>query len=139
MLISLATSSLMPNIEISKQAVFFLTCGLYSLILSPPYSNPTLSRLFAVCSIAILWTSTLIYVGPLIQTILNGDQNATTIWYYWGFSFPVVVGLSFMQTRKFAKWSEWREIFFDTKVSNIKELYLQCNQLIKIMDVVIKS
>lgn len=72
LLVSLAANSqLVPHPPSSKQLVFLLTCGLHAVIVVPPQANPFLARLFSVCSLGLLWTSGLIWAGPIMESLLG--------------------------------------------------------------------
>lgn len=66
-LISLSTNPLfISNITAAQQLTFFLTCGLYAVVSTPPQASPALARIFSVCSLGLLWTSGLIWLAPML-------------------------------------------------------------------------
>ena len=64
----------------------------------------------------------------------NTTYSVEAFWYYWGYSTPIVLGLRIIQSRYFNKGYEWKCLFLEEKISSMRDLYLQCNSLIKIMN-----
>jgi FtsH-binding integral membrane protein len=92
-----------------KQLTFVLTSVLYAVIANPPNANPYLARLFSICSIGLIWTSGLIWLAPIFQGLLNmGSDHRQSFWLYWGYSFPIVVGLAFIQSSRLSRGYEWK-------------------------------
>lgn len=82
----------------------------FALTSEPPTSSPLISRGLFICGVSLLWTSGLIWLIPLLSQVIGVE--AGSIWFYWGFSTPIVIGLSWMFSRKFRKGYEWRSLFY---------------------------
>lgn len=140
-LISLAAEGLiMPSLNASKQLSFLLTCALYAVCLNPPYINPALARIYSVCCIGLVWTSGVIWATPILQTLFNeATDSVSAFWFCWGYSYPVVIGLGFVQTGHLTQGYRWRDLFLVKKSDDLRCIYLQTAQLVKYMEIVKKS
>ena len=134
-LISLATDELIiSSLNASKQLSFFLACALYAVCSSPPYISPALARVYSVCCMGLVWTSVVIWVAPILQTLFDQTIDDTSaFWFCWGYSYPVVLGLGFVQTSYLTKGYRWKDIFLVKKNEDLRCLYLQTAQLVKYM------
>ena len=121
----------------TKQLTFLITLVFVALTKEPATCNPTMSRTTFILSAAILWTSGLVWVMPLIEQLIG--TNSGSIWYYWGFSMPVILGLTYLHSSKFRKGYEWQALFFEDPSQSMEELFLRVNQTIKVVEVVKKS
>jgi hypothetical protein len=131
---------IISNVNAAKQIAFLLTCALYAVIATPPYANPSLARLFSVCSVGLIWTSGLIWLTPIFQSLLSiTTDSLSTFWYCWGYSFPIVLGLGFVQTSYLSKGYDWKELFHNVKNDDLRCLYLQTTQLVKVMEIIRRS
>jgi hypothetical protein len=74
--VGLSTNALIVNnVTAAQQLTFLFTCALYAVIADPPQANPTLARLFSVCTLGLMWTSGLIWLAPIFQSLLNIDGS----------------------------------------------------------------
>jgi hypothetical protein len=139
-LISLSTNSLLiSNLAAAQQLTFLLTCALYAVVATPPQASPALARLFSVCSLGLLWTSGLIWLSPILQNLLNLTGSGRSFWFEWGYSFPIVVGLGVVQSSYLRRGYRWKELFLEGRGDDLKSLYLQIAQLVRVMETVRKS
>ena len=134
-LISLGTDGLIiSRLNASKQLSFFLTSALYAVCPNPPYISPALARVYSVCCMGLVWTSVAIWVAPILQTLFDQTIDDTSaFWFCWGYSYPVVLGLGFVQTSYLTKGYRWKDIFLVKKNEDLRCLYLQTAQLVKYM------
>jgi hypothetical protein len=65
---------LISNQNAANQMVFLITGGLYGIMHEAPYYNPTLSRIFSVLLLALIWTSGLIWATPILSELLYGNN-----------------------------------------------------------------
>ena len=110
-LLSLSNNQLMRGSGTgSKQVVFLLTVSYYWFIAEPPTFAPALSRTYVLCANTLLWTSAASWLVPLLQQLLNSP--ALSFWYYWGYSAPIVLLLSFLHSARLSASFHWQALFF---------------------------
>ena len=82
----------------------------------------------------LVWTSVVIWVAPILQTLFDQTIDDTSaFWFCWGYSYPVVLGLGFVQTSYLTKGYRWKDVFLVKKNEDLRCLYLQTAQLVKYM------
>ena len=131
------TGYLTPTMSSSKQLTFLLTLLIYALSSDPPTCSPIMSRGLFVCTTVLAWTTGLIWILPLCEEVI-GSQTGS-IWFYWGFSAPIIAALAFYHSQKFKKGYEWRSLFYQDKNKSLRELFLQVNEFVKVASQVKKS
>jgi len=121
----------------TKQLCFLITIIFVALTKEPASCNPNISRTLFIMGATILWTSGLVWIMPLIEQLIGTSSGS--IWYYWGFSMPVVLGLTYLHSAKFRKGYEWQALFFEDQSQTLEEMFLRVNQTIKVVDIIKKS
>ena len=58
---------LIGNQNAATQTAFFITGALYGIISEAPFYNPTQGRIFSVLLLALIWTSGLIWLTPILS------------------------------------------------------------------------
>lgn len=66
---------------------------------------------------------------PLAQELLGGES--ISFWYYWGYSLPIVLLLSFLHSSKLMNSYDWKALFFQKHSGDLTNLFLQVNELNK--------
>lgn len=113
-LISLSTNKLIISTDAgSKQITFFITTVFFYFVKNPPTSSPVISRTTFICGACLLWTSGVIWLMLLSEQVLGSSSGS--IWYYWGYSIPIVLGLAFFKGESFNRGYEWKSLFFENK------------------------
>ena len=103
----------------------------------PPTVHPMLCKAYLILGSALVWTSCLVWALPLIEQIIGASSGS--IWYYWGFSTPVILGLTYLHSSRFNKGYEWQALFYEDIDVDLDTLYLRVNQLMKMIGVIKKS
>lgn len=81
--VTLSTNAvIVTNLTGAQQLTFLFTCALYAVISDPPQASPALARLFCVCSLGLIWSSGLIWLTPILQSLLDieGREGIVTFW-----------------------------------------------------------
>ena len=77
-------------------------------------------------------------MGPVLQSLLGLEGYGRPFWLEWGYSFPIVVGLGVVQSSHLRRGYRWKELFLG-RSDDLKSLYLQIAQLVRVMEAVRKS
>lgn len=134
------SAKLIGNQNAATQTAFFITGALYGIISEAPFYNPTQSRIFSVLLLALIWTSGLIWLTPILSELLYGNNIGEQLFWYWlGYSLPIIVMLGYVKSGNIGRGFNWKELFVTEQKTDLKQLYLQTTQLARFMEILRKS
>lgn len=132
------TEQIIASSSASAQLAFVSSIIFFAYNSPPSHCSPLMCRGYFVSGSTIIWTTCLIWLLPLLEDALG--TTAGSIWHYWGFSTPIVICLSWVHSAKFDKGYDWRSLFFlRTGKEDLRILFLQVNQLVKVTSDIKKS
>jgi len=89
------------------------TVCLFTYNIDQASTNPHVSRIYSVLEKFMLWTTFLIYTTPILKSLSDAQMpDIEAFWYYWGYSSPIILGVSFV-SKEIINYANGWEVLFD--------------------------
>lgn len=103
----------------------------------PSTNHPVLGRMLFIFGNTLLWSIALVWVIPVVEELIGTTSGS--IWFYWLFSMPIILILTYLHSNRFNRGYEWQALFFEDKDQSLQDIFLRVNETIKIVKNIRKS